>query len=146
MDLFGAVSITVALILAVYAIVDGKDAGWTSMRTLGLLAIALVLLATFVWNEARVRAPLVPLGLLRSRNLATSAIIGILWCASLFAWFFLSALYMQRVLGFNTMRVGLAFLPANLTGAAFAVLAAVLGAVLLREPVSGAGNTASVIH
>jgi EmrB/QacA subfamily drug resistance transporter len=121
MDLFGAISITAALMLAVYAIVDGKDAGWTSVRTLGLLGIALALLAAFVWNEAHVRAPLVPLGLLRSRNLATSAIIGILWCASMFAWFFLSALYMQLVLGFNPMRVGLAFLPANLLMAVFSL-------------------------
>jgi EmrB/QacA subfamily drug resistance transporter len=121
MDLFGAISITAALMLAVYAIVDGKDAGWTSIRTLGLLGIALALLAAFVWNEAHVRAPLVPLGLLRSRNLATSAIIGILWCASMFAWFFLSALYMQLVLGFNPMRVGLAFLPANLLMAVFSL-------------------------
>jgi EmrB/QacA subfamily drug resistance transporter len=121
MDLFGAISITAALMLAVYAIVDGKDAGWTSIRTLGLLGLALALLAAFVWNEAHVRAPLVPLGLLRSRNLATSAIIGILWCASMFAWFFLSALYLQLVLGFNPMRVGLAFLPANLLMAVFSL-------------------------
>jgi EmrB/QacA subfamily drug resistance transporter len=121
MDLFGAFSITASLMLAVYAVVDGKDAGWTSVRTLGLLGAAIALLACFVWNESRVRAPLVPLGLLRSRNLVTSAIIGILWCASMFAWFFLSALYLQLVLGYDPMQVGLAFLPANLLMAVFSL-------------------------
>jgi EmrB/QacA subfamily drug resistance transporter len=121
LDVFGAVSVTAALMLAVYAIVDGKDAGWTSVRTLGLLATAVIVLAAFFWNEARVRAPLVPLGMLRSRNLATAAVIGILWCAAMFAWFFLSALYMQVVLAYSPIQVGLAFLPGNLIMAAFSL-------------------------
>ena len=100
--------------LAVYAIVNGNQAGWTSAQTLGLLAAAAVLLAVFLWIEARVSSPLVPLGLFRLRNVATANAVGVLWAAAMFAWFFLSALYLQLVLGYSPLQVGLAFLPANL--------------------------------
>jgi EmrB/QacA subfamily drug resistance transporter len=121
LDVAGAVTITAALMLAVYAIVGGKDNGRTSPATLGMLAGAVVLLLGFVWNESRVRAPLMPLALFGMRNLATSAVVGVLWSASMFAWFFLSALYMQLVLGYDPMRVGMAFLPANLIMAVFSL-------------------------
>ncbi|HEY3344301.1 MAG TPA: DHA2 family efflux MFS transporter permease subunit [Anaerolineaceae bacterium] len=121
LDIAGAVSVTVALMLAVYAIVNGNDAGWTSDQTLGLLFAAAVALGVFVIIESRVRSPLVPLSLFRLRNLATANVIGILWAAAMFAWFFLSALYLQLVLGYNPLLVGLAFLPANLIMAAFSL-------------------------
>src|SRR6478672_3756965 len=70
-DVAGAVTVTVALLLAVYAIVNGNDQGWTSLQTLGLLAISAVLLAGFVLIESRVEAPLVPLRLFKLRNLTT---------------------------------------------------------------------------
>jgi EmrB/QacA subfamily drug resistance transporter len=114
LDVAGAVTVTTALLLAVYAIVGGNEAGWTSTRTLGLLGAAVALLAAFLVVEARSRVPLMPLGLFRLRNLATANVIGVLWAAAMFAWFFLSALYMQLVLGYTPMQVGLAFLPANL--------------------------------
>src|SRR5437868_2834610 len=110
LDVAGAITVTAALILAVYAIVNGNQQGWTSGRTLGLLAAAAALLASFVAVEARVRAPLVPLGLFRLRNVATANITGVLWAAAMFAWFFLSALYLQLVLGYSPLKVGLAFL------------------------------------
>src|SRR5205814_5177633 len=110
-----------ALMLAVYAIVNGNEAGWTSIQTLGLLAAAVALLAIFLGIEARVRAPLVPLGLFRLRNLAIANVIGVLWAAALFAWFFLAALYLQLVLGYNPLQVGLAFLPVNLIMGAFSL-------------------------
>src|SRR5207302_8337148 len=88
--------------------------GWTSGRTLGLLAAAAALLALFLGIEARVRSPLMPLGLFRLRNLATANVVGVLWAAAMFAWFFLSALYLQLVLGYSPLKVGLAFVPANL--------------------------------
>ena len=100
--------------LAVYAIVNGNAAGWTSLQSLGLLGAAAALLAAFLFIESHVAAPLVPLPLLRLRNLAISNVVGVLWAASMFAWFFLSALYMQLVLGYDAMQVGLAFLPSNL--------------------------------
>ena len=107
--------------LAVYAIVNGQDSGWTSLQTLGLLAIAVALLGLFVLIESRVAAPLVPLRLFRIRNLATANVVGVLWAAAMFAWFFLSALYLQLVLGYSPLQVGLAFLPANLIMGAFSI-------------------------
>jgi MFS family permease len=83
--------------------------------------VAIVLLAAFLAIEARVRAPLMPLALFRLRNLATANVVGVLWAASMFAWFFISALYLQLVLGYSAMQVGLSFLPANLIMAAFSL-------------------------
>lgn len=121
LDLGGAVTVTAALMCAVYAVVNGNESGWTSVPTLGLLGVAAALFAAFVVTEARVAAPLVPLGLFRLRNLATANGVGVLWAAAMFAWFFISALYLQRVLGYDAMQVGLAFLPANLIMAAFSL-------------------------
>lgn len=121
LDVAGAVTVTTSLMLAVYAIVNGNEIGWRSPQTLGLLAAAAVLMAVFLAIEARVRAPLVPLGMFRLRNIATANVIGVLWAAAMFAWFFISALYMQLVLGYDPMQVGLAFLPANLIMAAFSL-------------------------
>lgn len=121
LDVGGSVTVTASLMLAVYAIVNGNEAGWTSTQTLGLLATAVVLLALFLCIEARVRSPLMPLGLFRLRNVSIANIVGVLWAAAMFAWFFISALYLQLVLGYAPMQVGLAFLPANLLMAAFSL-------------------------
>jgi EmrB/QacA subfamily drug resistance transporter len=114
LDVAGAITVTVSLMLAVYAIVNGNEVGWMTLRTLGLLAVAAALLGIFLAIEARVPSPLVPLGLFRLRNLAFSNVVGVLWAAAMFAWFFLSALYLQLVLGYSPLEVGLAFLPGNL--------------------------------
>jgi EmrB/QacA subfamily drug resistance transporter len=121
LDIAGAVTVTVSLMLAVYAIVNGNEAGWTSARTLGLLGAALALFAAFLAIEAKVSAPLMPLGLFKLRNLATANAVGVLWAAAMFAWFFISALYLQLVLGYSPLEVGLSFLPANLIMAAFSL-------------------------
>ena len=121
LDVAGAVTVTSALMIAVYAIVNGNEAGWTSAQTFGLLAVAAALLAIFFGIEARVRDPLMPLRLFRLRNVAVTNVVGVLWSAAMFAWFFISALYMQLVLGYSPMQVGLAFLPANLIMAAFSL-------------------------
>lgn len=121
LDVAGAVTVTASLMLAVYAIVNGNEAGWTSAQTISLLTAAAALLALFLRIEASVSAPLVPLGLFRLRNVATANAIGILWAAAMFAWFFLSALYLQLVLGYSPLEVGLAFLPANLIMGAFSL-------------------------
>ncbi|RST55537.1 DHA2 family efflux MFS transporter permease subunit [Variovorax sp. MHTC-1] len=121
LDVGGAVSVTLSLMLAVYAIVNGNEIGWTSTQTLGLLGIAAALLAVFIAIEARVRHPLMPLRLFRLRNVSVANVMGVLWAAAMFAWFFISALYMQLVLGYSPMQVGLAFLPANLIMAAFSL-------------------------
>ncbi|MDM0076549.1 DHA2 family efflux MFS transporter permease subunit [Variovorax sp. J2P1-59] len=121
LDIGGAVTVTTALMLAVYAIVNGNDAGWTSRQTILLLGTSVGLLVAFLAIEARVKHPLMPLRLFRLRNVATANIIGVLWAAAMFAWFFISALYLQLVLGRSPMQVGLAFLPANLIMAAFSL-------------------------
>src|SRR3954466_6798527 len=121
LDVAGAVTVTAALMLAVYAIVNGSRAGWGSAQTVGLLAAAAALLGIFLVIESRVTSPLVPLGLFKLRNIAVSNVVGVLWAAAMFAWFFLSALYLQLVLGFSPLQVGLAFLPANLIMGAFSI-------------------------
>jgi len=114
LDVAGAVTVTASLMLAVYAIVNGNEVGWVTARTLGLLAAAGVLLVAFLVIESRVESPLVPLRLFRRRNIAVSNVVGVLWAGAMFAWFFLSALYLQLVLGYSPLEVGLAFLPGNI--------------------------------
>ena len=121
LDVGGAFTVTASLMLAVYAIVNGNEVGWTSPRTVAMLAAAGALMVVFLAIESNVRSPLVPLGLFRLRNVATANIVGVLWAAAMFAWFFLSALYLQLVLGYSPMEVGLAFLPANLIMGAFSI-------------------------
>jgi EmrB/QacA subfamily drug resistance transporter len=121
LDVAGAVTVTAALMLAVYAIVNANQTGWTAGQTIGLLGGAVALLGVFLAIEARVESPLMPLGLFRLRNVATSNVVGILWAAGMFAWFFLSALYLQLILGYSPLEVGLAFLPPNLIMGAFSL-------------------------
>ncbi|HKW36658.1 MAG TPA: MFS transporter [Burkholderiales bacterium] len=121
LDVAGAIVITLSLMLAIYGIVNGNEAGWASARTLGLIGGGAALFILFIMIEAFAKAPLMPLGLFRFRNLSAASVIGALWSAAMFAWFFVSALYMQLVLGYTPMQVGLAFLPANLIMAAFSL-------------------------
>ena len=121
LDVAGAVTVTTALIIAVYAIVNGNQNGWTSATTLGLLGASVAALVLFLGIESRVLSPLVPLGLFKHRNISVSNIVGVLWAAAMFAWFFLSALYLQLVLGYSPLKVGLSFLPANLIMGAFSI-------------------------
>ena len=114
LDVAGAVTITLSLMLAVYAVVNGNQAGWASGQTLGLLAVAVALLGVFIAIEARVRSPLVPLGLFRLRNIVVANGIGIISAAAMFGVFFASALYLQLVLGYSPLQVGLAFVPQSL--------------------------------
>jgi EmrB/QacA subfamily drug resistance transporter len=114
LDVGGALTVTAALMVAVYAIVNGNQDGWTSASTLGRLAVAFALFASFLIIETRVAAPLMPLRLYRLRNLSAATVVGVLWAGAMFAWFFLSALYLQLVLGYSPLQVGLGFLPGNL--------------------------------
>jgi EmrB/QacA subfamily drug resistance transporter len=121
LDVAGALTVTASLMIAVYAIVNGNQEGWTSARTLGLLGGAAALLALFLAIEARIPMPLMPLGLFRLRNVAFANVVGVLWAAAMFAWFFLSALYLQLVLGYSPLQVGLSFLPSNLIMGALSI-------------------------
>jgi EmrB/QacA subfamily drug resistance transporter len=121
-DIAGAVTVTGSLMLAVYAIVNGNDAGWTSFQTLGLLTSAVALFALFLVIELRVASPLMPLGLFRIRNVSTANVVGVLMAAGMFAYFFLSALYLQGILGYSPMEVGLAYLPSTVLWGASSLL------------------------
>jgi EmrB/QacA subfamily drug resistance transporter len=110
-DFAGAITVTASLMLAVYAIVNGNETGWTSGETLGLLAGAVVLMGAFLVIESRIAAPLVPLGIFRHRNVWSANTVGVLMAAGMFAYFFFSALYLQQILGYTPLEVGLAYLP-----------------------------------
>jgi EmrB/QacA subfamily drug resistance transporter len=138
LDIGGAITVTAALMVAVYAIVNGNGDGWTSGATLGRLGLSLALFASFLVIETRVASPLMPLGLFRRRNLSTANVVGILWAGAMFAWFFLSALYLQLVLGYTPLQVGLGFLPGNLVMAflSIAVSAKLVMRYGVRKPLA----------
>jgi EmrB/QacA subfamily drug resistance transporter len=112
-DVLGAVLVTAALMLGVYTILEAGDYGWGSLHTLGLGAVSVVLLAAFLARQARTLNPLVPLRIFRSRNVSGANVIQMLMVAGLFGMFFLSVLYLQRVLGYDAIETGLAFLPVS---------------------------------
>ncbi len=114
-DIPGAILITGALMLAVYTIVGPAAAdGWGAGGTLALGALSLALLAGFVAREATARNPLMPLRILRSRNVTGANVVQVLLVAGMFGMFFLGALYLQRVLGYDALETGLAFLPVTI--------------------------------
>src|SRR5215210_4122833 len=114
-DVPGAVLVTGSLMLGVYTIVNpAAEYGWGAGRTLALGALSLALLAAFVAREATARSPLVPLRIFRSRNVAGANLIQVLSVAGMFGMFFLGALYLQRILGYDAMQTGLAFLPVTI--------------------------------
>jgi len=120
-DVAGAALVTAALMLGVYTIVEAADYGWGSFETLGLGAVALALLAGFVARQATARKPLVPLRIFRSRNVSGANLIQVLMVGGLFGMFVLGALYMQRVLGYDAVETGLAFLPVSVGIGAFSL-------------------------
>jgi EmrB/QacA subfamily drug resistance transporter len=112
-DLPGAVLLTGGLMLGVYTILQVSEQGWGSTRTLGLGALSIALLAAFVARQARVANPLMPLRLFRSRNVSGANVVIALLVVGMFGMFFLGALYLQRILGYSPLEVGLAFLPST---------------------------------
>ncbi len=114
-DVLGAVLITGALMLLVYTIVKpAAEDGWGATRTLAYGAVAIALLGAFVAREATARTPLMPLRIFRSRNVAGANLIQGLTVAGMFGMFFMGALYLQRVLGYDPLQIGLAFLPTTI--------------------------------
>jgi EmrB/QacA subfamily drug resistance transporter len=110
-DIPGAVLLTGGLMLGVYTLLETSEQGWGSAQTLGLGAVALALLAAFVVRQARIANPLMPLRLFRSRNVTGANLVMALLVVGFFGMFFLGALYLQGILGYNPLEVGLAFLP-----------------------------------
>jgi EmrB/QacA subfamily drug resistance transporter len=114
-DVSGAVLVTGSLMLGVYTIISpAAEYGWGSGRTLTIGALSLALLAAFVAREATARNPLVPLRIFRSRNVSGANMIQILSVAGMFGMFFLGALYLQRILAYDALQTGLAFLPVTI--------------------------------
>ena len=113
-DIPGAVLLTGGLMLGVYTILEVVEQGWTSTQTLALGGVSLALLAAFVARQARVPNPLMPLRLFRSRAVSGANLVQALLVVGMFGMFFLGALYMQQILGYGALDVGLAFLPSTI--------------------------------
>jgi EmrB/QacA subfamily drug resistance transporter len=114
-DTPGAVLVTTSLMIGVYTIVKpAAEQGWGDPQTLGLGAISLALLAAFIAREARAAQPIMPLRIFKSRNVSGANVAEALLVAGMFGTFFLGSLYMQEVLGYDPLEIGLAFLPATL--------------------------------
>ncbi len=122
-DIRGALLLTAGVMLGVYTILGITEHGWTSDRTLGLAAVAAVLIAAFLVRQTRIENPLMPLRLFRSRNVTGSNLVMAMVVVGMFGLFFLGALYLQRILGYTPLQVGLAFLPSTV----------VMGVVSLRS-------------
>jgi EmrB/QacA subfamily drug resistance transporter len=157
-DIPGALLVTSGLMLGVYTILGVEGHGWTSAQTLALGVVSIGLVAAFVARQARVETPLMPLRLFRSREVAGANLVMGLLVVGMFGLFFLGALYLQLILGYEALEVGLAFLPGTLVmgtlslgftdklnmrfGAANVLIAGLvflIGAMLLftRTPVDG---------
>jgi EmrB/QacA subfamily drug resistance transporter len=113
-DVPGAVLLTAGLMLGVYTILQVSTSGWGAPRTLELGAVSVVLLAGFFARQARIATPLIPLRLFRSREVSGANSVQALLVVGMFGMFFLGALYLQQVLGYDALHVGLAFLPATI--------------------------------
>ena len=113
-DAPGAILVTAGLMLTVYTILGVEEHGWTSAQTLLLAAASIALVAIFVLRQARIEKPLMPLRLFQSRNVSGANIVMALLVVGMFGLFFLGALYLQLVLGYSPLEVGLAFLPGSL--------------------------------
>jgi MFS family permease len=142
-DPLGAVTVTGALVILVYAISQAPTVGWTGVRTLTMLAASAALLAAFVAIEARADAPLLPLRLFRLRTLTGSNAVGFLLGASFYGYIFIGTLYMQQVLGYSAMKTGLAWLTVGLTGTVLAGPAQMLATRASAKLVMAAGMTAT---
>jgi MFS family permease len=112
-DIPGAALLTSGLMLGVYAILKVSEKGWGSTSTLGLGAVSIALVTAFVVRQSRIANPLMPLRLFASRNVAGANAVMALLVVGMFGMFFLGALYLQRILGYDALEVGLAFLPAT---------------------------------
>jgi EmrB/QacA subfamily drug resistance transporter len=120
-DLAGAATVTAALSLLVYAVVDAGVAGWTSLQTIGLAAASALLLAVFGVIELRSEAPLVPFRIFRLSALLGSNVAGVLFGAAVYGMFFIITLYLQQVVGYSPLRAGLAWLALSLAALATSV-------------------------
>ena len=134
-DVAGGLIATASLLALIYGLVGSDTAGWGSLQTVGLLALAAAGILAFVTVEARVKDPLVDLSVFRSRPTITALVLLILGMGALFSGFFFSSLYLQEVLGHSALRTGLEFLPVALAIVAGAHAGGQLVARLGAKPV-----------
>ncbi len=120
-DIAGAVLVTVALMLGVFAIIGSADHGWASAHTLGWGGASIALLVAFFVLESRIENPILPLRILRVPGLASATVVRGLVMAGMYSVFFFGALYLEQVRGFSPLTTGVAFLPMTLTVAAMAL-------------------------
>jgi EmrB/QacA subfamily drug resistance transporter len=138
-DPLGAVTVTGALLLLVYAISNAPQVVWAATRTVALLAASAVLLIAFLLVETRVESPLVPLRIFRVRSVAAANAVGLLLGGSFFAFIFIGTLYMQQVLGYSALQTGVAWLATALTSVALAGLSQMIVTRISAGPVMGFG-------
>jgi EmrB/QacA subfamily drug resistance transporter len=138
-DIAGAVSVTAGISVLVYALVDANNAGWGSLQTILLLALAVALLIAFAAIERRSRSPLVPFSIFRQGTVAGANVVGLLTGASLFSMFFFISLYMQQVLGYDAIKAGLSYLPLALSIILAAGVASQLVTKVGFKPILAAG-------
>ena len=131
-DAAGAVTVTAGLLVLVYDIVKAQEYGWTSGRTLGIFALALVLLGSFVLIELRSKAPLIRLGIFRFRALTTANIAMLLVISGLYGMFYFASIYVQEILGYTPIQAGFAFVPVT--------VGIVIGAALAQPLVARFGT------
>jgi EmrB/QacA subfamily drug resistance transporter len=110
-DVPGASAVTGGLLVLVFAVAKSSSYGWASLRTIGLLGIGIVLIATFLVIESRSPAPLVPLSIFRQRTMVAADLTVLLAAGAVFSAFYFVSLYLQQVLSFTPLRAGAAFLP-----------------------------------
>ncbi|NUT93376.1 MAG: MFS transporter [Saccharothrix sp.] len=111
-DVVGAGLVTSGLMLGIYTVVKVEEHGWLAPHTLGLGAVSLVLLALFVLRQRTAKTPLMPLRILRSRDVVGANVVQVLTLSAMFAFQIIVALYMQKVLAYGALATGLAMLPA----------------------------------
>lgn len=110
LDLPGAISVTGAMMLLVYALTEAPTKGWLTGSTLAYLAVSLGLFAFFIFNEQRAKHPLIPLSIFKIRNVTGANLIQVMNAASMFSVFFFTSLYLQTLLGYSPVKTGLSFL------------------------------------
>jgi EmrB/QacA subfamily drug resistance transporter len=128
-DIAGALSVTAAVAVLVYALVEAASAGWGSAQTLGLIGVSAALLALFVAIELRSRAPIMPFSIFRIRAVTGSNVAGLALGGAVFGMIFILTLYMQQVLAYSPLETGLAWLAMSLT----ALISSIAGSVLVTR-------------
>ena len=121
LDIRGSILMTVSLVIGIYAIVTASTYGWLSAHTVGFGAVSIVLMGSFFLLESRIDKPIMPLRIMKLRSLTTSSVVRGLSFAAMFAVFFFGALYLERVLGYDPIRTGVAFLPLTLAMASMSL-------------------------